>query len=42
MSHENVEVVRSFVWAFVNDADTFLELTHPEIEWAPHEENQTK
>ena len=41
MSQENVELVRKWVWAFVNDTDTFLELTHPEIEWAPFEENHT-
>ena len=34
-------MVRRWVWAFVNDTDTFLELAHPEIEWAPIEENHT-
>jgi|SRR6266516_3088962 len=41
MSQENVEVARRYIWAFVNDLDTFRELTHPEIEWAPVEENHT-
>ena len=41
MSQENVEVVRRYIWAFENDLDTFRELTHPAIEWAPVEENHT-
>jgi ketosteroid isomerase-like protein len=41
MSEENVEIVRRWVWAFEHDTDTFLELVHPEIEWAPFEENHT-
>jgi ketosteroid isomerase-like protein len=41
VSQENVELVRRWVWAFVNDTDTFLEVAHPEIEWAPIEENHT-
>ena len=36
-----MEVARRYIWAFVNDLDTFRELTHPEIEWAPVEENHT-
>jgi ketosteroid isomerase-like protein len=41
MSQENVELVRRWIWAFENDTDTFREITHPEIEWAPFEENHT-
>ena len=41
MSQENVEIVRRYIWAFENDLDTFRELTHPAIEWAPVEENHT-
>ena len=41
MSQENLEIVRRWKWAFDNDRDTFIELTHPEIEWAPFEENHT-
>ena len=41
MSQENVEIVRRWVWAFEHDTDTFLELAHPQIEWAPFEENHT-
>src|SRR6266568_1180103 len=41
MSQENVEIVRQFVWAFEHDTDTFIRLAHPEIEWAPFEENHT-
>ncbi len=41
MSRENVEIVRRWVWAFEHDTDTFLELVHPDIEWAPFEENHT-
>jgi ketosteroid isomerase-like protein len=41
VSHENVEVVRRWVWAFVNDTDTFRELLHPDIEWMPFEDNNT-
>jgi len=41
MSQENVEVVRRWLWAFENSDDIFRELTHPEVEWAPVEENHT-
>jgi hypothetical protein len=41
MSQENVEIVRRWLWAFDNSDDVFRELTHPEIEWAPFEENHT-
>jgi hypothetical protein len=41
MSQENVEIVRRWLWAFENSDDLFRELTHPEIEWAPFEENHT-
>jgi hypothetical protein len=41
MSRDNVEVVRRWLWAFESDDDAFRELTHPEIEWAPFEENHT-
>jgi ketosteroid isomerase-like protein len=34
-------IMRRWVWAFEHDADAFRELTHPEIEWAPFEENHT-
>jgi ketosteroid isomerase-like protein len=41
MPQQDVELVRRWLWAFVNDGDAFLQLTHPEIEWAPFEENHT-
>jgi ketosteroid isomerase-like protein len=41
MSQENVEIVRRWMWAFANDEQTFRQVTHPEIEWAPFEENHT-
>jgi ketosteroid isomerase-like protein len=41
MSQEHVETVRRWFWAFENDEMVFRELTHPEIEWAPFEENHT-
>src|ERR1700736_5878522 len=41
MSQGNVEIVRRWLWAFENSDDTFRELTHPEIEWAPFEDNHT-
>ena len=41
MPGPNEDLVRRWAWAFVNDTDAFLELTHPEIEWAPWEENNT-
>lgn len=41
VSRENVEVVRGWLSAFENDTDTFRELTHPGIEWAPFENNHT-
>jgi hypothetical protein len=41
MSQENVEIVRRWLWAFENDEDVFREVTHPEIEWAPFEDNHT-
>jgi ketosteroid isomerase-like protein len=41
MSQENVEIVRRWIWGFANDEETFRQTTHPEIEWAPFEENHT-
>ena len=41
MSQEDVEVVRRWLWAFERDTDVFVELTHPDIEWAPFEENHS-
>ena len=41
MSQENVEIVRRWAFAFNNDTDTFRQLTHPEIEWMPFEDNHT-
>ncbi len=41
MSEEDVDIVRKWLWAFDNDADAFRQLTHPEIEWMPFEENHT-
>jgi ketosteroid isomerase-like protein len=41
MSQENVEIVRRWVGAYEQDIDTFRELMHPEIEWAPFEANHT-
>jgi len=41
MSQENIEIVRRWIWAFEHDTDTFVALAHPEIEWAPFEENHT-
>jgi ketosteroid isomerase-like protein len=41
MSQQSVEVVQRWVWAFEHDTDTFLALAHPELEWAPFEENHT-
>ncbi|MCW3032879.1 MAG: hypothetical protein QOK19_2738 [Solirubrobacteraceae bacterium] len=41
MSQENVEIVRRWVASFEHDTDTFRELMHPEIEWAPFEANHT-
>ncbi|MCU1449932.1 MAG: hypothetical protein JWP02_2102 [Acidimicrobiales bacterium] len=41
MSQENVEIVRRWLRAFADDEAVFRELTHPEIEWAPFEDNHT-
>jgi limonene-1,2-epoxide hydrolase len=41
MSQENAEIVRRWIWAFENDDAAFREATHPDIEWAPFEENHT-
>jgi ketosteroid isomerase-like protein len=41
MSQENVAIVRRWLWAFENDEDVFRETTHPDIEWAPFEDNHT-
>jgi ketosteroid isomerase-like protein len=41
VSRENVEIVRRWLWAFENDTVAFCELAHPDIEWAPYEENHT-
>lgn len=37
----NSDIVRRWIWAFEHDRDAFRELTHPQIEWAPFEENHT-
>ena len=42
MSQENVEIVERFVWALGNDLEVFCAILHPEIEWFPFEENQTR
>ena len=41
MSQENVEIVRRWLWAFESSDDAFRELTHPDIEWMPFEDNHT-
>lgn len=41
MSQENVEIVQRWLLAFDNNTDTFSQLTHPEIEWMPYEDNHT-
>ena len=41
MSQENVEIVHRWLAAFENDEEVFRDLTHPEIEWAPFEDNHT-
>ena len=41
MSQENVDIVHRWLAAFENDEEMFRDLTHPEIEWAPVEENHT-
>src|SRR3977135_3101510 len=41
MSHENVELVRRYLWAFEHDDALFDEITHPQIEWGPFEDNHT-
>jgi ketosteroid isomerase-like protein len=41
MSNEDAEIVRRWIWAFEHDADAFAELTHPQMEWAPFENNHT-
>ena len=41
MSQENVQIVQRWLWAFENDGDAFRTLTHPDMEWAPIEENHT-
>jgi ketosteroid isomerase-like protein len=38
---ENVELVRRWLWAFENDTNVFRAVTHPDIEWAPFEDNHT-
>jgi ketosteroid isomerase-like protein len=38
---QNAEIVRRWLWAFENSDEAFAELTHPEVEWAPFEENHT-
>jgi ketosteroid isomerase-like protein len=37
----NVEIVRQWAEAFEDDANAFRELTHPQIEWLPFEDNHT-
>ena len=39
MSQENV--VRRWLETFVEDADAFRDVLHPDIEWFPFEENHT-
>src|SRR5207244_11718323 len=41
MSQANVEIVRRWGQAFDNDTDAFRQVTHPEIEWMPFEDNHT-
>ncbi|HST32655.1 MAG TPA: nuclear transport factor 2 family protein [Solirubrobacteraceae bacterium] len=41
MSRENVEIVRRWIESYEDDTETFRELMHPEIEWAPFEQNHT-
>ena len=41
ISEQNADIVRRWLLAFERDGDAFLELTHPEIEWAPWEDNHT-
>jgi SnoaL-like protein len=41
MSHDDVEIVRRWLWAFENSDETFARLTHPKMEWAPFEDNYT-
>jgi ketosteroid isomerase-like protein len=41
MSQESAEIMRRWLLAFDNDTDTFRQLTHPEIEWMPFEDNHT-
>ena len=41
MSQENVEIVRRWLLAFDKNTDIFRQLTHPEIEWMPFEDNHT-
>ena len=41
MPQENVEIVRRWLWAFENSDEVFAELTDPQIEWAPFEDNHT-
>jgi ketosteroid isomerase-like protein len=37
----NVAIVRRWGEAFDGDAEAFRELTHPQIEWMPFEDNHT-
>jgi ketosteroid isomerase-like protein len=41
VSEENVEIVRRWVGSYENDLETFRDLMHQEIEWAPFEQNHT-
>jgi ketosteroid isomerase-like protein len=41
MSQANLEIVRRWLTAFEHDEEVFRDLTHPEIEWAPFEDNHT-
>jgi ketosteroid isomerase-like protein len=41
MSQANLEIVRRWLTAFESDEEVFRDLTHPEIEWAPFEDNHT-
>jgi limonene-1,2-epoxide hydrolase len=41
MPQDSVEIVGRWLWAFENSDEAFVELTHPEIEWAPFEDNHT-
>jgi ketosteroid isomerase-like protein len=41
MSQENVELVRTWLESFTDDADAFRDTLHPDLKWFPFEENHT-